>query len=352
MAKCYVGTYGKYNDGSLAGAWLDLSNYETYQDFLKACRELHKNERDPEFMIQDWESLPDGFCAEEWIGEQDFNDIKTAMQEEEKADLQIIDYSEKAFAVVGDTKTIKEDLKRLGGRFNPKLTCGAGWIFSKKVLDEVKKFLDCGEVTKNNAAPKAEKDEALWDEYRKRILKAEGGREDRLKDRLKDTSDIMMTDCGVILAFDKPHVDAGTFWFHDEGADYEYYKSVTKDDKTKTQYFLRENLDEYDDLIKRLTERKDRFGFDLVPVFYEHEWCSVGLLGWGNEILLKKEYDVREDENDPRTRNCIHRMTESDAAKALAILKNERAKFEKRLHAYLKRYGTSKIRFGTFWADR
>ena len=23
MTKCYVGTYGKYNNGSLAGAWLD-----------------------------------------------------------------------------------------------------------------------------------------------------------------------------------------------------------------------------------------------------------------------------------------------------------------------------------------
>ncbi|MBQ6977044.1 MAG: antirestriction protein ArdA, partial [Paludibacteraceae bacterium] len=27
MARCYVGTYGKYNGGSLAGGWLDLSDY-------------------------------------------------------------------------------------------------------------------------------------------------------------------------------------------------------------------------------------------------------------------------------------------------------------------------------------
>ena len=45
--------------------------------------------------------------------------------------LQIIDYSERAIAVVGDTKAIKETLKTLGGRFNAHLTCGAGWIFSK-----------------------------------------------------------------------------------------------------------------------------------------------------------------------------------------------------------------------------
>ena len=45
--------------------------------------------------------------------------------------LQIIDYSEKAIAVVGDTRAIKETLKTLGGKFNRHLSCGAGWIFSK-----------------------------------------------------------------------------------------------------------------------------------------------------------------------------------------------------------------------------
>ena len=45
--------------------------------------------------------------------------------------LQIINYSEKAIAIVGETRAIKETLKTLGGRFNRHLSCGAGWIFSK-----------------------------------------------------------------------------------------------------------------------------------------------------------------------------------------------------------------------------
>ena len=350
MARCYVGTYGKYNAGSLYGKWLDLSDYATYQDFLKACKELHKNESDPEFMIQDWESLPDGFPAEEWIGEQDFIDIKAAMQEEEKVSVRIIDYSEKAFALVGETKTIKDNLKSLGGRFNSKLSCGAGWIFPKSKLTTVQAFLDMGVMEKREPAPK--RDEALWEEFRKRICKAEDGRENLIENHLKEASEIMMTDCGVILVFDKQHVNAGTFWFHDEGPGYEYYKQVTKDDKAKTEYFLDQNLHELDDIIKQMTERKDRFGYDLVPVFYEHEWCSVGLLGWGNRLLMMSEGRVQEEERDPRSRNNIHRLSENDAKKALAILKSERAKFEKRLHAYLKRYGLSKIHFGTYWADR
>ena len=41
-ASVYVGTYGKYNNGSLFGAWLDLSDYADKEEFYEACRELHK----------------------------------------------------------------------------------------------------------------------------------------------------------------------------------------------------------------------------------------------------------------------------------------------------------------------
>ena len=56
---------------------------------------------------------------------------KTKTETIDAKGVQIIDYSEKAIAVVGDTRAIKETLKSLGGRFNSHLSCGAGWIFSK-----------------------------------------------------------------------------------------------------------------------------------------------------------------------------------------------------------------------------
>lgn len=55
----------------------------------------------------------------------------------EKSDIQIIDYSEKAIAVIGDTKRIKDQLKALGGRFNFRLSCGAGWIFPKSKKEQI-----------------------------------------------------------------------------------------------------------------------------------------------------------------------------------------------------------------------
>ena len=40
--------------------------------------------------------------------------------------LEIVDYSEKAIAVFGETKVIKDQLKELGGKFNPALRHGEG----------------------------------------------------------------------------------------------------------------------------------------------------------------------------------------------------------------------------------
>ncbi|MCG4955680.1 hypothetical protein [Alistipes finegoldii] len=57
----------------------------------------------------------------------------------------IVDYSEKAIAVFGDTKPVKDALHAFGGRFNARLTHDgqkkAGWIFQKTKEDEVRRLL-------------------------------------------------------------------------------------------------------------------------------------------------------------------------------------------------------------------
>ncbi|WP_313685159.1 antirestriction protein ArdA [Pantoea sp.] len=63
----YVGTYHKYNCGSIYGKWLDLTDFDGEDDFYEACRELHDEEPDPEFMFQDLEGIPDKFASESYI---------------------------------------------------------------------------------------------------------------------------------------------------------------------------------------------------------------------------------------------------------------------------------------------
>lgn len=72
--------------------------------------------------------------------------------------LEIVDYSEKAVAVFGDTKTIKDELKSIGGKFNPRLNYNggkrAGWVFPKskrETLENVLKGIDTnGELQEND----------------------------------------------------------------------------------------------------------------------------------------------------------------------------------------------------------
>lgn len=67
-ARVYVGTYAKYNNGSIAGAWIDLDGLDK-DSFYEACKELHKDESDPELMFQDYEGFPS-----EYYGESGLND--------------------------------------------------------------------------------------------------------------------------------------------------------------------------------------------------------------------------------------------------------------------------------------
>jgi antirestriction protein len=70
MARVYVGTYAKYNSGSINGAWLDCDDYAGIDDFIEACQALHSDEHDPELMFQDYEGFPAAYYNESSIAEE------------------------------------------------------------------------------------------------------------------------------------------------------------------------------------------------------------------------------------------------------------------------------------------
>lgn len=55
--------------------------------------------------------------------------------------IRLVEYSPKAVALYGDTKDFSEELKNIGGYFNPRLRGGVGWVFSKKRIPELKELL-------------------------------------------------------------------------------------------------------------------------------------------------------------------------------------------------------------------
>ena len=64
----YVGTYAKYNAGSIAGAWINLEDH-TADSFAEACAKLHKDESDPELMFQDFEGFPRAMYCESSVSD-------------------------------------------------------------------------------------------------------------------------------------------------------------------------------------------------------------------------------------------------------------------------------------------
>jgi len=75
-SKVYVGTYAKYNNGSIKGDWIELSNFSSLEEFYEFCSELHADETDPEFMFQDWENIPSELISESSLSENIFSIIE------------------------------------------------------------------------------------------------------------------------------------------------------------------------------------------------------------------------------------------------------------------------------------
>ncbi|GHT11628.1 hypothetical protein FACS189426_13780 [Bacteroidia bacterium] len=101
---------------------------------------MYYNDETPEFM--------DAFEVLLLQGEAEYKvqaETNTATPETVTGDFVIADYSQMALAVFGDTRPIKDELKALGGRFNPRLTHNgekqAGWIFSKSKEQALRNLL-------------------------------------------------------------------------------------------------------------------------------------------------------------------------------------------------------------------
>ena len=87
----YVGTYGKYNEGSLCGLWIDLSSFSDYDEFIDFCKAIHADEDDPELMAQDFEGFPRQWYNEGFMSEEDFDHIQEYTELCDKYDADAVD---------------------------------------------------------------------------------------------------------------------------------------------------------------------------------------------------------------------------------------------------------------------
>ena len=145
-------------------------------------------------------------------------------------------------------------------------------------------------------------------------------------------------DC--IVTFDKPSIET-RFCFGEHGYDYDEVGEFCHEMSESEEYFISENMREFD--------RKQR----LIDGAREGAYAAwVCANGDGSDLgyitFTRMSHDGWEEPTA-----CQHdRLTDAGLDVYEELITDERAKFEKRLRTYLKRYGLSKCRYWTYWADR
>ena len=86
------------------------------------------------------------------------DDNSTPALNKDTKSLIVSNYTEKSVVVTGDTISHSNELKKLGGKYNPNLKIGPGWIFSKTREPIIQKYIETGEIEpyKPIAAPKSD----------------------------------------------------------------------------------------------------------------------------------------------------------------------------------------------------
>lgn len=329
----YVGTYKKYNNGNLGGQWIDITTFDSYKELIKYCIQLHKDEVSPELMIQDTQNMPDGLDVMESISESEYNDIiaawreqNTAEQPQEQSKYTIVDYSEKAVALIGDTKDIKDELKKLGGRFNPRLSCGCGWIFSKKQLDALQALIS-GDVAQTTTAQTNSRES----EYKAMLTELASKTDDKFYKDFWPKYNIGAVKIGDYYYLIEKDTIETKFCWADEGEDYEEYKRITSDDAKLSQYCIAYNLRGIDWLLERLADPSKKYYYTI------NRGLTIGLY----QVEPWQEKQNAED----------IKLTDEERKEIIKATEWRKAQFEKRLKAYIKRYGTSKLHTWTYWRD-
>jgi antirestriction protein len=132
-ARIYVGTYAKYNAGSIAGKWLDLEDYADKDAFLEACRELHKDESDPELMFQDFEGFPRSLYSESSINEAIWEWLEL-----DEGDRELLAVYQEHIDESGDIETARESFL---GKFDSAEDWAAQFLDDTGMLSEVPESL-------------------------------------------------------------------------------------------------------------------------------------------------------------------------------------------------------------------
>lgn len=226
------------------------------------------------------------------------------------------------------------------------------WVdIQQKTEGKVKELLQCGNVERTASVVKNKVDAELLEEYINEKRKAWNS-EDMIKHFRKKVSGLYRLSNGGILRFEKPNIETSfCFGYSDsryDTEDYDRANNMVRHASSDENYFLKENLKWYDSEIKKINEKKDHLCIHRVSYYSQKEPLNV----WKFSVLPWHTFDECTKGEHRSWLTDLSEVNGVDRAIILNALKEERAKFEKRLKTYLKKYGLSKLKVWSYWRDR
>ncbi len=294
--------------------------------------------------------------------------------DDERLYFKLVNYSEKSIALLIERDGVLTDyLTDIGGKYNYRLQCGPGFIFPrKKSYDELIRLLDyfeimyktyeladldcsnrCGSSNNRNNSHTGRNrtpEFILTDDERKQWIE----NSDLPDWYYKEYPIVVRLSGGEVVAIESDRLQT-EFWHHDEGPDYDEHCSVTENEQTQRAYFIAENTSKLQGVLDRLK--------GVCQSSYKYLWLiKFRARNEGDFWQLQKSSVCPDATNavdylDEYERGLYDKgfykpLSDDDKQRLITAYELAIEKQTKRCNTWLKRYGTEKLSFRTYWADR
>ena len=185
----------------------------------------------------------------------------------------------------------------------------------------------------------------LREKYRQAINKV--WESERMRDYCCSAADLVYEIAGKLLSVDKPRIETRFCFGHgycgvSSMEDEQRASDMANHARTSEDYFKRENLKGIEWTISEL---EDNHRCAYITSAYRDSNSLAGL-----NFCYMADMELRQG-NAEALGVYFHILTPEERQEAVKVYKLERERFTKRLNAYLKRYGLSKVHSWTYLSD-
>lgn len=202
---------------------------------------------------------------------------------------------------------------------------------------------------------KGKKNTALWEDYKKELHDMWKGNEDMVDYCMKACAEVVGLPNGMLHDIDKEHIQTGLCFGYSDmgyGPSYEDACKSAREAREAPDAFMTQNMRTYTDALHNLSLHGERHFVCMassMPRIKGIRYVRVTdvLEAVGGSAVLGELKGTVADVRGERVYIC----TDEDVALLKEGYERAAAVHEKKLRAYLKRYGTSKLHIWTYWMD-